>query len=1026
MAYGVKYRFPFESVEGVDWTIDILKDGYSGTVNIRPVGGSPMLRKDKNDNICGTSLDLTAECNVDGEYEEFSSSDPFSFQVKVYRGSTLVWQGYVSPELYNAPDIAPPYDVRVTATDGLGELKLHNFDAQGRKTISALLTYLLGFTGLNLGFRQITDLSCSVSGAAGLLSSVYVNIDFLAGETCYDVLQYLLGAIHSTITQDGSYWLIQKETGMSIGSSAVSCYVNGVSSQRSIEHFGSMTTHTSSCWPVGHMTREYVAPKKKMIVTADNHYRENILGTWTPNGNASNEGDYWLLPSAGDGLSQTITFQQEVSKHLVLSVKVRNTGNGEDAGNLGVYVKLDGSYYQSSSYLYLSKYTGKRRRPGNDAIWSTVSSTWDAEVQAPSETDTDQDYVTIDLVIPLYDNSERSYVRASSLEIQVFNGDQLYPKRVYDVSLYQYEQTKGFKKVVNIDNGARGESPDVYVIFPCTTDLNDYNGAEEMLYGMPVDSSSAKVSTWTTGAFSSLDYLSLIARDYALSIATPRVRVSGVLQTPSSGLAIPVIFVDDHDNVKYIVESFSWDLYNDEVSVQMISEPAASITVDGDETMEGETENPTGHQQADYSGSGGGGSYTLPIASATVLGGVKVGTGLSIDSSTGVLNATGGGSVSGYIGTTAVQSTSQTQNLTGIGDITANSIAGGGSSNLYIGNSGNTAWVVIREDMKSGTSNAWTIEKDGDASFKSLVVNDETINPVTANPTVPSGTTPTTLTRLKIGSGYYSIPSGGGTYVLPEATAAALGGIKVGFDQSGKNYPVELDDNGNAYVYVPWSSGGGGGGDGTVTSVAMTVPTGFSVTGSPVTTSGTLAVSLDSQAKNKVLASPSNAAGTPSFRELDASDIPNLNASKITAGTLDAARIPDLSGKYVTLDTTQSNISGEKTFTTNPVHIGSSSGIDVDGSSYIDIGDARLKWDSSTHSLHITKRPGSSYSGNINVYADGDVGAGGPGSGSSVKYVNCANQSAYDSISPKDPATIYTIGTASSPSKIYLGSVQIH
>ena len=39
----------------------------------------------------------------------------------------------------------------------------------------------------------------------------------------------------------------------------------------------------------------------------------------------------------------------------------------------------------------------------------------------------------------------------------------------------------------------------------------------------------------------------------------------------------------------------------------------------------------------------GGGSYTLPIASSSTLGGIKVGTGLSIDSSTGVLSATGGG-----------------------------------------------------------------------------------------------------------------------------------------------------------------------------------------------------------------------------------------------------------------------------------------------------------------------------------------------------------------------------------------------
>ena len=41
-------------------------------------------------------------------------------------------------------------------------------------------------------------------------------------------------------------------------------------------------------------------------------------------------------------------------------------------------------------------------------------------------------------------------------------------------------------------------------------------------------------------------------------------------------------------------------------------------------------------------GGGGGGGYTLPIASADTLGGVKVGEGLSINAS-GVLSASGGG-----------------------------------------------------------------------------------------------------------------------------------------------------------------------------------------------------------------------------------------------------------------------------------------------------------------------------------------------------------------------------------------------
>lgn len=42
-------------------------------------------------------------------------------------------------------------------------------------------------------------------------------------------------------------------------------------------------------------------------------------------------------------------------------------------------------------------------------------------------------------------------------------------------------------------------------------------------------------------------------------------------------------------------------------------------------------------------------------------------------------------------------------------------------------------------------------------------------------------------------------------YSLPTSTASVLGGIKVGYTTSGKNYKVQLDANGNAYVNVPWT-----------------------------------------------------------------------------------------------------------------------------------------------------------------------------------------------------------------------------
>ncbi len=76
-----------------------------------------------------------------------------------------------------------------------------------------------------------------------------------------------------------------------------------------------------------------------------------------------------------------------------------------------------------------------------------------------------------------------------------------------------------------------------------------------------------------------------------------------------------------------------------------------------------------------------------------------------------------------------------------------------------------------------------------------------------------------------------------------------------------------------------------GTGSGSVTSVGMTVPSFLSVAGSPVTSAGTLAVTLATQAQNTIFAGPSTGAdAAPAFRSLVAADIPNLSWSKITSG----------------------------------------------------------------------------------------------------------------------------------------------
>src|SRR5215472_11293321 len=71
----------------------------------------------------------------------------------------------------------------------------------------------------------------------------------------------------------------------------------------------------------------------------------------------------------------------------------------------------------------------------------------------------------------------------------------------------------------------------------------------------------------------------------------------------------------------------------------------------------------------------------------------------------------------------------------------------------------------------------------------------------------------------------------------------------------------------------------GGAGSGTVTSVALAAPSVlFTVSGSPVTTSGTLTLALVPVAQNAVFAGPTSGSGTPTFRALVAGDIPDLSS----------------------------------------------------------------------------------------------------------------------------------------------------
>ena len=127
--------------------------------------------------------------------------------------------------------------------------------------------------------------------------------------------------------------------------------------------------------------------------------------------------------------------------------------------------------------------------------------------------------------------------------------------------------------------------------------------------------------------------------------------------------------------------------------------------------------------------------------------------------------------------------------------------------------------------------------------------------------------TDTYVSALGAGSG-----GGGGSTTLTEPLAS-INEAGMG-SPSGTNQVIVYTSNG--WSYMPYTTGGSG----SVTSVGLSMPTGFNVTKSPVTGSGTLTVDFGgSVSKNRVLAAPSDAAGAPSWRKLVAADIPDLSGT---------------------------------------------------------------------------------------------------------------------------------------------------
>ena len=177
MSYSNKYLVEFSSVQGHDWKIEIQEDGWAGSVTSLTATGDPLhieFNTDSdsfNEPIRPSKAVFNVISLTDFQLTDFYTEQDFRLKVIISLNTVLFWQGFIITGEYSEPYECTPYEVKITAVDGLNYLKeLKYADTitisggtetityyDGRQYESKIILDILGKIGIT-GFREYVNI----------------------------------------------------------------------------------------------------------------------------------------------------------------------------------------------------------------------------------------------------------------------------------------------------------------------------------------------------------------------------------------------------------------------------------------------------------------------------------------------------------------------------------------------------------------------------------------------------------------------------------------------------------------------------------------------------------------------------------------------------------------------------------------------------------------------------------------------------------------------------------------------------
>ena len=232
MSYGLKYFNEFKNYYDETVRIEILGRDFAGTATEVKTLATPLIvsypgnDRELYNPIIGSQVTINLLSETNFQFIDLHNSDARAHRVDIYKETVLFWRGWLLPDLFSEPYVAPPYEVSITARCGLGELKEIPFP----ETIQAYtqsepdgteVTFANIYSIICQALRQIeTDLDLNDcinvysnendEELDSPLPQTYVNVSMYSGKNYYEVITDILLTYGARLYQmDCEWWVVR-------------------------------------------------------------------------------------------------------------------------------------------------------------------------------------------------------------------------------------------------------------------------------------------------------------------------------------------------------------------------------------------------------------------------------------------------------------------------------------------------------------------------------------------------------------------------------------------------------------------------------------------------------------------------------------------------------------------------------------------------------------------------------------------------------------------------------------------------